>query len=328
MNSVEVVTGARLHFGLICGGPSSANRFGGIGVMLRTPRWVISASQTKVSSCTAASAEVRQRIETFLPELCQYLGIRGLCVSVRDEIPLHRGLGAGTQLTLALASLGLVAGGRPRPASSMGLAGDLNRMRRSAVGTFGFDHGGFIVDDGQPGDQSDRLLHRCELPKKWHVVLIAPTGSAGLSGDREELVFREERPMPEHLVKKQVCLIRESIVPAAQTHEFEGFRNALKEYGQNAGGFFATQQGGVYSSSIIRRLSQTPDFEDLPMLQSSWGPTVAVFAHSPTSANEIVERVLRSSYASELQCQIAEPLNSGAMVKSAAPQHLDDVVRG
>ncbi|MCH2201390.1 MAG: hypothetical protein MK102_05450 [Fuerstiella sp.] len=299
MNSVEVVTGARLHFGLICGGPSSANRFGGIGVMLRTPRWVISASQTKVSSCTAASAEVRQRIETFLPELCQYLGIRGLSVSVHDEIPLHRGLGAGTQLTLALANLAHVAGGRPRPAGSMGLAGDLNRMRRSAIGTFGFDRGGFVVDDGLPSDQSDRLLHRYELPEKWQVVLIAPVGSAGLSGDREELVFQEERHMPEYLVRQQVCLIRDSIVPAAETEQFEQFQNALGEYGRNAGHFFATHQGGVYSSGVIRRLSQTPDFEDLPMVQSSWGPTVAVFTHSRKYANDIMERVLGSAFATE-----------------------------
>jgi beta-ribofuranosylaminobenzene 5'-phosphate synthase len=328
MNSVEVVTGARLHFGLICGGPSSTNHFGGIGVMLRTPRWVISASQAKESSCTAASVEVRQRIETFLPGLCQYIGIRGLCVSVRDEIPLHRGLGAGTQLTLALASLGQVAGGHPRPASSMRLAGDLNRMRRSAVGTFGFDRGGFIVDDGQPGDQSDRLLHRYELPEKWHVVLIAPVGSVGLSGAREELVFREERHMPEHLVRQQECLIRDSIVPAAKTDEFERFRNALGQYGRNAGHFFATQQGGVYSSSVIRQLSQTPDFQDLPMVQSSWGPTVAVFTHSREYANDIMERILQSAFASELECQIAETLNSGAIVRSAAPENSDYVVRG
>lgn len=296
--------------------------------MLRRPRWRISVSRSNDSSCTVPTAEVRHRVERILPGLCHHTGLSGLRVAVHDEIPLHHGLGAGTQITLALASAAQIAAGHPRPADSMMLATRLNRVRRSAVGAFGFDRGGFIVDDGQATSQAERSLHNYEFPDLWRVVLLFPAGQAGLSGAREESVFREERHMTESTIQTQTRLIRDMIIPAVQEHEFEVFRDALREYGRNAGNFFKPQQGGVFSSSVIRRLSEVPDFKDLKPVQSSWGPTVAVFTQSWKHANEVVARIRRSSFAQDLQCQVTEPLNCGASVRTVAPDNSDYVVRG
>ena len=328
MDVIEVVTGARLHFGLICGEPASEHRFGGLGLMLQNPRWRISASLSDDSSCDAATSEVGQRIETILPDLCQYIGVRGMRVNVHDEIPLHRGLGAGTQLTLALASIARVAAGLPRPTDSMLMAAELHRVHRSAVGAFGFDRGGLIVDYGHAAGESSRCLHKYELPDPWRVVLLSPVGAAGLSGAREESVFREERYMTQSTIDQQTGLILDEVVPAAQQNEFDQFCNAIWQYGRNAGTFFAPQQGGVYSSEIIRLLSETQEFKDLQMIQSSWGPTAAVFARSTQKANEVVERILGSAFARDLRCQVVQPLNSGAIVRTAAPENSNYVVRG
>ena len=328
MNVVKVFTGARLHFGLLCGGPASRNRFGGMGLMVGSPRWVISASLSDDCSCAAPTVEVRERIRIALPGICQHVGITGLSVVVHDEIPLHRGLGAGTQLTLALASIALVAAGLPRPSDSMCLAAKLERLRRSAVGTFGFDRGGFIVDDGQPTDLSNRGLHKYEIPDAWRIVLLSPIGAAGLSGAREESVFREDQYMEESTIHQQASLIRDVVVPAIQNRQFELFCRAIGEYGRTAGRFFAPQQGGVYSSSIVRRLSTSQEFNDLPLVQSSWGPTVATFTQTRRQAEDIVGRILGSTFADEIQCRIVEPLNCGAIVQTTAPETPDYVVRG
>ena len=328
MNAIEVITGARLHFGLICGGPNSPNHFGGIGLMLRRPRWTISSSLSNDYRCAAATREVRERIEKTLPVICQHVGIRGLSVVVRDEIPLHRGLGGGTQLTLALASSALVAAGLPRPSDSMCLAAELERLRRSAVGTFGFDRGGFIVDDGQPTNLSNRGLHRYEIPDPWRIILLSPIGTAGLSGAMEESVFRKNRYMVDTTIHQQTSLIRDAVVPAIQNNEFDLFCAAIGEYGRNAGRFFAPQQGGVYSSSIVRRLSDSQEFNDLPLVQSSWGPTVATFTQSRQQADDVVERVLRSAFTRDIQCQVVAPLNCGATVRTTAPESPNYVVRG
>ena len=328
MSVVEVVTGARLHFGLICGGKFSANRFGGIGLMLRSPGWHISSSLSGGSSCTASTTEVRHRVARVLSEVCHDSGLSGLRVTVHDEIPLHCGLGAGTQITLALASAARITAGLPRPADSMLLAARLNRVRRSAVGAYGFDRGGFIVDDGQSTDRSGRELHNYEFPDRWRVVLLSPTGEAGLSGTQEESVFRRQHYMTESMIQTQLRLIHDSIIPSVTKQEFEFFCGALEEYGRNAGNFFRRQQGGVFSGSVIRRLLQAREFKDLQPVQSSWGPTVAVFTQTRNHADEVVARLQRSSFKRNVCCRIAEPLNCGASVKTVAPEDPDYVVRG
>jgi beta-ribofuranosylaminobenzene 5'-phosphate synthase len=328
MSVVEVVTGARLHFGLICGEPLSANRFGGIGLMLRQPCWRVSAERSETLSCSATSIDVRQRIEQTLPAISRNTGLSGLRIAVDEELSFHRGLGAGTQLLLAVATAAGIVAGQPRPIDSRNLAHELNRSRRSAVGTFGFDRGGLIIDGGQTVDGPDRQLQKHELPESWRVVLISPVGDAGLSGTAEESVFQEESWMSGSIVERQVELLHGSILPAVQKGDFAGFREALGTYGRNAGSFFALQQGGIYSSAVVRQMSEMQELKDLQPVQSSWGPTVAVFAKSVQHAEEIVERIQQTTVAPQLTCQITEPLNCGATVRTIAPEASDQVVRG
>jgi len=328
MSVVEVVTGARLHFGLICGEPSSANRFGGIGLMLRQPCWRIRAERSNTFSCSATSSDIRQRVEQTLPAIARNARLSGLRIVVEEELPLHRGLGAGTQLTLALATAAGIVAGQPRPADSRHLAQELNRSRRSAIGTFGFDKGGLIVDGGQTVVGSDRRLQKYELPEAWRVVLISPVGDEGLSGTKEESVFQEERWMTESIVEQQAELICAAIVPAVQEADFAAFRDAMGTYGHNAGSFFAPQQGGIYSSAVVRQMSEMPELQDLQPVQSSWGPTVAVFAKTMPHAEEIVERIEQCKVAPQFTCQMTEPLNCGATVRTIAPETSDQVARG
>lgn len=296
--------------------------------MIRSPRWRISADLATDRQCTADVPEVRERICGILPDVCRFCGINGLHVQVHDAVPLHHGLGAGTQLTLAVVTAAQILAGHPRPADSMDLAVQFHRVRRSAVGAFGFDRGGLIVDDGQPTDNAVRRLCSYELPDQWRVVLLMPIGESGLSGPQEESVFQERRTMTDATVIQQSDLIHHNIIPAAQSGNFGEFRDALGEFGRNAGRFFAAQQGGVYSSPVIRWLAEQPEFQDLQPAQSSWGPAAAVFAASEADAETVIDRIRRSSAASQLTCSIAEPLNCGATVRSVAPETPDQVVRG
>jgi len=328
MNPVQVITGARLHFGLICTRPSGQHRFGGIGLMLRHPCWRVSATPADTFACQTTSDEIRDRIQTLFPLLAKQTGLSGMHVSVDEELPLHQGLGAGTQLTLAVATAALIAAGQARPPSSATLATELNRMRRSAVGTFGFDRGGLIVDGGLPLDSSDRVLHSHEFPADWRVVLISPNGETGLSGAQEESAFQHDDWMSETVAQQQFELIHQTIVPATQQKDFQLLRDGMAEYGNVSGTYFSKQQGGVFSSQLIRELSEMAEFSELRPVQSSWGPTVAVFAQSDVQASEIANNVEQAFPENRLICHIAEPLNMGALVRTIAPEEPDHVVRG
>lgn len=329
MNSVQVTTGARLHFGLISTHPSAPLRFGGLGMMLQTPRWQISATAAdNFFDCATKSDEIRTRVQKMLPGIADRTGLPGMCVFVNEELPLHHGMGAGTQLALAVATAALILAGQPRPISSAELATALNRMRRSAVGTLGFDRGGLIVDGGLKPGSSEHELQRCEFPADWRVVLVSPNGEQGLSGTKEETIFREDNWMSDSTAQEQAELIRNRIIPAAEQSDFDAFSDGIARYGHVAGTFFAAQQGGVFASERIRRLAMNPELSDLSPVQSSWGPTVAVFAQSDRHATDISNRIEASPEGTQLRCHISRPLNVGATVRTTAPDRSDHVARG
>ena len=319
MNPVEVTTGARLHFGLICAPVGTPFLFGGVGLMLQQPAWRLHVSRADSFSCQADSSEVQQRLQALLPRFGQLRGLSGLHVEVRNELPLHRGLGAGTQLSLALATAaGLLAGHR-LPDSSLLLAEQLDRARRSAVGSYGFDRGGLIIDHGHPPGGRDRQLNRLQLPEDWRVVLLLPAGPPGLSGPKEEASFQAERLMSDELIREQSTLMTDDITAAVETQDFDRFVASLGRYGTNAGRFFAAEQGGVYSSEVFRRWANAGLFGDLNPVQSSWGPTVAIFAPSSTAAENIVQQV-ESFGSDKVYCLVTEVRKTGATARSLAPE--------
>ena len=105
---------------------------------------------------------------------------RGARLTVHRAIPAHSGLGSGTQLGLAVArALAELHGLPPDPPA---LARAVDRGRRSAIGTWTFALGGFIVEGGRrAGGGGDRPaagpLRRS--PSSWRCVVAVPDGAPG-----------------------------------------------------------------------------------------------------------------------------------------------------
>ena len=118
MSSVEVITGARLHFGLICAEPGSNWHYGGIGLMIDSPGWKIRVSRREDSSAdlVTGSDEFRHRINRLMVSWRENISpVASVQVEAVRESTFHTGLGCGTQLTLAAAAGLLVLSGRGRP---------------------------------------------------------------------------------------------------------------------------------------------------------------------------------------------------------------------
>jgi len=328
MSSVEVTTGARLHFGLLCGSQETGGRYAGIGMILQDPGWRLVVRAADSCKYESSEPEMKRRVLALSAQVCRMTGLSGIAVTVRDSMPLHVGLGAGTQLALAVATAARIAAGQPRQACSLELAGQLGRARRSAIGTIGFDRGGFVADGGVTAGGDTRRIRRIGFPESWRVVVVCSSDVRGLSGSREEIVFRQDLRMPEAVVEQQRLLVSESIMPSIERVDFAGFQSALAEYGRSAGEFFSRQQGGVYSSQTIARLCGLPEFRRLHPVQSSWGPAVAVFAESQEQAELHCRNISASSIAAGLHCRVTQGQNHGATVRSVAPEQPGHVVRG
>ena len=326
MMNVEVITGSRLHFGLICGTPQTGWRFGGVGVMLRQPSWRIAIRETTAAvDQISASSETTGRVAEFLQKIRHTLSLPAVELSVKSEVPFHTGLGGGTQLGLAMAAAAALLANHRAVHDPYRLADLAQRAERSAIGTVGFRDGGFLIDHGLPDTPSEkRIVHRIVVPEAWRFVLVRPMSAQGLCGDRERSFFNQRAIMSESLLESLVGQIEDCLTPSIQSEKFETFSVSLEDYGDAVGRFYAAEQGDIFAHPVIRKLVAMLRAAGIRgAAQSSWGPGISIPASSIEHARSIVDRIPPELDGTQLRVDIAEALNSGASLRTECPEVSD-----
>lgn len=318
---VEIETGSRLHFGLLCPTPDQRWYYGGLGMMIQDPGCRLSLSTKAVEGTDVGAdhldvdASVRPRIAKFLADYraSGHIHLPPVIVKSHRDVALHSGLGTGTQLTLALAAGCRVLSGQGISRDVSEMARQFGRSRRSAIGTMGFMSGGLLVDYGRWEDRVERI----EFPEDWRLVLIRPRQSAGLSGDSEETFFGDRKPLTQATLSELVSQIEHQIVPAIESKNFAEFAAGLQAYGDLAGADFAAMQGGLFSSAVMRDvLRQLKSLTEFTAVQSSWGPTVCLPTESMFQAQNLVSQLNSIVDDSVAEILVTSARNQGASIRS------------
>jgi len=287
--SLLIETAARLHFGVLDLRGGLGRRFGGMGAAVPGPSLLLEIAPADGLSAEGADSE---RALAFAERFLAHHRIEGGArLRVHRSIPAHSGLGSGTQLGLAVArGLAEVYGVAVDPPA---LARAVGRGRRSAIGTWTFALGGFILEGGRrPGSQDlAPLLARYDLPESWRCIVAVPDGAPGLSGEAEAAAFERLPPPPEREVERVAHLVLMQLLPALVEGELESFGAALTEVQRVTGAWFAPQQGGVFapgpSALLVRRMAE---WGAAGVGQSSWGPAVYGIVGSAEAARELAAR--------------------------------------
>ena len=331
--TIQIQTGSRLHFGLILGDESSGWIFGGVGLMLERPGWHVQL-QAQTSS-TAASVqsddvvlgtdEAALRVRKLLGRLRAAMpDLPCLHVQLSAEVPFHTGLGAGTQLDLGIAAACRWMCRQQTHQSPLELAVAAGRAERSAIGTWGFDHGGFLVDYGAGVGGAERV-RRLALPDDWRIVLVRPRATQGLSGAAESAWFGTRPRMTATLVQQLADIISRQLQPAIEHGRFQEFAAALQQYGDAAGQFYAGQQGHVFADQRIRQLVAALRQRGVTgAAQSSWGPGIGIPAESSAHASRIETQIAQLDRDGELLVSTSAPLNCGATISQPAAEYRCD----
>jgi beta-ribofuranosylaminobenzene 5'-phosphate synthase len=284
--SVFVEAPARLHFGVLDLHGGLGRRFGGMGAAIPTPSLLLEAARASEVEAHGPDAE---RVAGFARRFLSQYGHRGgVHLRVHRAIPAHVGLGSGTQLGLAVARA--VAELYELPTVTRELARTVDRGRRSAIGTWAFESGGFILEGGRrPGsDELAPLLARYEIPPTWRYVAVIPAAAPGLSGDAEADAFRQ-LPLPDlRDVERVAHLVLMRLLPGLVERDLEAFGGALSEIQRITGAWFAAAQGGVFvpgpTAALIGRLAEAGA---AGVGQSSWGPTVYAIVDGAERGREL-----------------------------------------
>lgn len=319
MSEIAITTGARLHFGLFARGQPDHREFGGIGVMIEQPGFVIRARAAQADEILGEEAW-RPRTEELLEKVRSSCPSSGSSGHVRLEIvraiPAHSGFGSGTQLGMAVAKILSVLAGE-RDVAPVELARRAGRGLRSAVGLHGFQLGGLIVEAGKlaPNEISP-LVARVEFPAHWRFVLVCPQGAAGISGSDESKSFARLAPMPQPTTDRLCRIALAEILPATVEHDFARASDSIGEFSRIVGEYFSTAQGGIFGNKQMTRLSELLAARRISGVgQTSWGPTLFVLCPDEEFARRLVAELIVGPAGAGCDFTIAAPLNRGAIVQ-------------
>jgi beta-ribofuranosylaminobenzene 5'-phosphate synthase len=281
---------ARLHFGVLDLRGQLGRCFGGLGAAIPSPSLRLEGAPS--SGVTASGPDAERAVEFARRFLAFHDLPGGVELTVHQTIPSHAGLGSGTQLGLAVARvLAELNGLTPDPVE---LARATARGKRSAIGTWTFALGGFIVEGGRrPGsDELAPLLARFTIPEQWHYVVVVPTGPSGLSGDAEAQAFEELSPPAEGEVERVSHLVLMQLLPALVEADLPSFGQALSSVQRITGSWFAGPQGGVFAPGETERLiAAMSRWGAAGVGQSSWGPAAYGLVGSAAAAAQLAGRV-------------------------------------
>jgi beta-ribofuranosylaminobenzene 5'-phosphate synthase len=314
---VRIEAPARLHFGMLDLRGSLGRRFGGIGAGIFDPSLVLEVE--RADSVEAEGPEANRAAE-FARRYIDSQRIRGgVRILIRHAIPEHAGLGSGTQLALAVARGIAELHGRPTEAGA--LAASVGRARRSAIGTWLFEGGGFIVEGGRREDVDHiaPLLVRLPIPETWRCVVAVPRSATGVSGESEVQAFRELPPPPLHEVEHVAHILLMSLLPALVDGDLETFGRAISTVQRINGNWFAPAQGGPFASGASTELiNKMSAWGAAGVGQSSWGPAVYAITEGDDRAAELASRV-RVALNGSGMVYVNEFARSGARVSILDP---------
>jgi beta-RFAP synthase len=211
---------------------------------------------------------------------------------IHRAIPSHAGLGSGTQLGLAVARA--LAELHGISASTLELAAAVARGKRSAIGTWAFALGGFIVEGGRKVGSADiaPLLARYEVPSTWRCVVAVPQGQRGLSGEAEIDAFDRLPPPADRDVERVSHLVLMQLLPALVEADLSSFGDALSAVQRITGAWFAGQQGGIFAPGATGQLvTEMVEGGAVGVGQSSWGPAAYGLVASDEAASALAHRV-------------------------------------
>jgi beta-ribofuranosylaminobenzene 5'-phosphate synthase len=291
--SIFVEAPARLHFGVLDLRGRLGRCFGGLGAAIPSPSLLLEA--VPADRVSAEGPDAGRAIE-FANRFLANTGLSpGVHLRIHRAIPSHSGLGSGTQLGLAVARA--IAELRGAGFDPEELARSTGRGKRSAIGTWAFASGGFIVEGGRrPGSEKIApLLARFPIPAAWRYVVAVPTGGRGLSGDAEARAFEQLPSPPDNEVERVAHLVLMQLLPALVEADLPSFGAALSAIQRITGAWFAAQQGGVFAPGSTEQLvNDMATWGAAGVGQSSWGPAAYGLVGTEAAATALGSRLRRT----------------------------------
>lgn len=321
---VIVETPSRIHITLTDMAGDLGRVDGGVGVALEEPSIVVEAAR---GEGLVVRGESSHRAKAAAEAVMKRFDLGGADITVRSCYQQHVGLGAGTQLAMAVGKALCELYGIT--ASARDIAAAVGRGGTSGIGVAAFDRGGFIVDAGHSfGPGKDKIDYRpssaslavgpapvifqADLPRSWTFLLAIPNITKGYHAREEVDVFEGFCPVPKGDVAELCREILVRMIPAVLEEDLDGFGAAINRI-QDLG--FKKVEVELQNPMIKRVMEGMREAGAAGAGLSSFGPTV--YAVADSNARDIEAAAVEAMEGVGGELLVTAARNSGARVRVA-----------
>ncbi|MEF8835881.1 MAG: beta-ribofuranosylaminobenzene 5'-phosphate synthase family protein [Candidatus Thermoplasmatota archaeon] len=308
---MKIKTPSRLHFGIIDLSREFSRKYGAFGITLRDG-YEIEMEPIEDGIHVEGSEREKKIAKKVHRRLREKFDIAdGFEIVVNESIPNHVGLGSTTQFTLGTGYGILKECGEE--ISIKKLAKMLGRGRFSAIGTHGFENGGFILEGGKVKEKDiSPMLKRKDVPEDWRFLIICPEQEKGYD-EKEEKPIMEDLTVNRKYPEKICHNLLMGVLPSLEGEDIESFGEHLTKIQELVGESFSDYQEGIYHpviSDIVKSLIDSTYGGG----QSSWGPTAYGLVREK-DLDGLKNKVLEGKKEENYRVWIGEPNNEGVIVK-------------
>ena len=313
INAVEVNTSARLHMGFFDLSGSNNSKFGSLGLAIDAPSTQITITK---SEKTLIDTKSNENVANIVENIVKMFNIKQyFSLTINQSIPVHAGLGSGTQMALAIGMGINHLFDLQLSASQVAIA--TMRGKRSGIGIGAFEQGGFLMDTGKVdatklAEALPKIAMRQDFPEDWRVLLVQDSAHIGVHGTLESQAFKTLKPVTGSLRS----MMFEHMIPAMQRADLLAFGACMQDLQAYNGAYFAPIQGGHYASQDAGNVLDWLQKNGVACVgQSSWGPTCFAILQNQQQAEALQYQAERAfSGKPNISFQIVRGKNFGATI--------------
>ena len=289
--SFTIDSPARLHLGFMELNDANSRVFGSIGLAITNFKFKQSIQFNKDFDVVCDDKNIKLRIEEIVKLFSKNYKIKKCRLTVSNFIPLHKGLGSGTQISLSTGFL--ISSFNNLNLSIENISKFLRRGQRSGVGVETFKSGGFIIDTGKlKGSISPpQKLIDIKWPKDWQIILITSTNVSGFHGKKESSEFAKLTNVSSKFAKENCFNLLMKIIPGLLENDFNAFANGIQKIQENMSEIFYGNKNNYSNQSISKIFKFVREKKYIGFGQSSWGPTGFVFCKNREQREEIFNMI-------------------------------------
>ncbi len=289
--SFTIDSPARLHLGFMELNDTNPRVFGSIGLAITKFKFKQTIQFNKNFDVICNDKNIKLRIEEIIKLFSKNYKIKKCRLTVSDFIPLHKGLGSGTQVSLCTGFL--LSKFNNLNLSIENISKFLGRGQRSGVGVETFKSGGFIIDTGKQKNSISppQKLIDIKWPKDWQIILITNTNFSGLHGKKESNEFTKLKNISSKFVKENCFNLLMKIIPGLLENDFHTFANGIQKIQENMSEIFYGNKNNFSNQNISKIFEFLREKKYFGFGQSSWGPTGFIFCKNRNKREEIFNMI-------------------------------------